>query len=195
MQPVSAELDRRLVQAASAGDAEQFAALAQEVQPALERCAALLTGDLDEARSIAQEVVMRATQQLSNHDPTRPVYPWLRGIAVNLSRQFLDRRRRHARPADPAVLVDVPQASGQHQGVLSEILRDELFTRLWLAIGQLPEALREALVLHHIEGLEYAEIATLTGASSESLRTRASRARTLLRTSLGPVVDTWMTQS
>jgi DNA-directed RNA polymerase specialized sigma24 family protein len=76
--------------------------------------------------------------------------------------------------------------------VLSGILRDELATRVWLAIGQLPEAFREAVVLHYVEGLDYDQISRLTGASAGALRVRALRGRNLLRGELGPVVDTWL---
>lgn len=196
MLPVDEVLDRKLREAASSGLTDHFAELLQQhVVPALERCAALLTNDRDEASSIAQEAVARAIGQLSEYECSRPVYPWLRGFVVNLSRQFLDRRRRQAMSIDPVHFDSIAMATGRRQGVLSEILRDEMFTRMWLAIGQLPEGLREALVLHHIEGMEYAEISRLTGVSSEALRARTTRARLLLRSSLGSVVDTWMKQS
>ena len=60
------------------------------------------------------------------------------------------------------------------------------------AIGVLPEALREAFVLHFVEGMDYAEASKITGVAAGTLRVRAHRARTLLRTNLGDVVDTWL---
>jgi RNA polymerase sigma-70 factor (ECF subfamily) len=71
-------------------------------------------------------------------------------------------------------------------------MRGELHDRLWLAVGQLPLDYREALVLHYIDGLDYNEISEVTGATPGALRVRALRARALLRTSLGSVVDSWL---
>ncbi len=89
-------------------------------------------------------------------------------------------------------LSEVPQSSGQRNGVLSEILKNEVTVRMALAIGELPIPYREAFVLHYVEGMEYSEMAVLLGESATALRTRAMRARGLLQSSLGPVVDTWM---
>ena len=47
-------------------------------------------------------------------------------------------------------------------------------------------------VLHFVEGLDYQDISDISGVAAGTLRVRAHRARTLLRSSLGPVVDTWM---
>jgi RNA polymerase sigma-70 factor (ECF subfamily) len=76
--------------------------------------------------------------------------------------------------------------------VLSGILREELNQRLWVAMGLLPTAYREALILHYVDGLDYAAISEITGDSVGALRARTMRARNLLRDSLGSVVDTWL---
>jgi DNA-directed RNA polymerase specialized sigma24 family protein len=46
-------------------------------------------------------------------------------------------------------------------------------------------------VLHIVEGLPYADIAEITGASVDALHVRAHRAKALLRKQLGSVVDTF----
>lgn len=172
-------------------DPAAFAALVREHRPAVVRCAALLVGDLDEAESIASEAFARALARFADYRPDTPFLAWVRGIAFNLCRQHLRRRTRHAAPTDPSVL-NPPAPEGQRNGVLSGILRDELTARLWLAVGRLPEAYREAVVLHYVEGMDYAEMAVLTGVSAGALRARALRGRTLLRDDLGPAVDTWL---
>jgi RNA polymerase sigma factor (sigma-70 family) len=73
-------------------------------------------------------------------------------------------------------------------------MRGELHDRLWLAVSQLPLGYREALVLHYIDGLDYNEISEITGATAGALRVRSLRARQLLRSSLGNVVDSWLLQ-
>jgi RNA polymerase sigma-70 factor (ECF subfamily) len=74
--------------------------------------------------------------------------------------------------------------------VLSSIVRRESVVALALAIDRLPVLLREAFVLHHVEGLGYEEMAEITGARANALQVRNHRARALLRQQLGAVVDT-----
>jgi RNA polymerase sigma-70 factor (ECF subfamily) len=169
----------------------EFAALFLEHRARLVRCAALLVGDLDEAETIAQEAFTRAFAARETYRPETPFGAWVRGFVVNLCRQTRRNLVRHATPADPTTLEPM-DPSGRRNGVLSGILADELTGRLWLAVGQLPEAYREAVVLHYVEEMEYSEIAELTGVAEGTLRARALRGRGLLRSELGPVVDTWM---
>jgi RNA polymerase sigma-70 factor (ECF subfamily) len=192
MTPSDAPDEDELARRAQAGDGEAFAALAASCRSGLIRCAALLTGDPDEAESLAQEALTRALAGLAGYQPATPFGAWVRGIALNLCRQHLRRISRHARPTEPEHLAQAPDALGRRNGVLSGILRDELSARVWLVLGQLPEAYREAVVLHYIEGLDYEQISAITGVSAGALRVRALRGRNLLRGELGSVVDTWL---
>ena len=184
--------DDSLAARVKACDAEAFAILVERHRAGLVRLASLLIGDLDEAENIAQEAITRALTGIASYDPQTPFLAWIRGIVLNLARQHQRRLRRHAVVTDPSRLASAPGKQGQRQGVLSAILRDELASRLWLAVGQLPEAYREAVVLHYVEGMDYSQISQITGVSAGALRVRALRGRNLLRGQLGPVVDTWL---
>lgn len=184
--------DDSLAACVKAGDAEAFAILVERHRAGLVRLASLLIGDLDEAESIAQEAMTRALTGIAGYDPQTPFLAWIRGIVLNLARQHQRRLRRHAVVTDPSLLASAPGEQGRRQGVLSAILRDELASRLWLAVGQLPESYREAVVLHYVEGMDYSQISQITGVSAGALRVRALRGRNLLRGQLGPVVDTWL---
>jgi len=184
--------DAALVSRAVSGDSAAFAELVQRHRPGLVRSVALLIGDEDEAESLAQESLTRALAQLADFRQDLSFRAWLHGIALNLCRNHLRDRGRHARPMAPDQLGGVPLRAGRSQGVLSGILRQEAGERAALAIGALPDLLREAFVLHFVEGLDYAEMGRITGLAPGTLRVRAHRARALLRDSLGAVVDTWM---
>ena len=147
--------DDALVARVKAGEAEAFAILAERHRAGLVRLASFLIGDLDEAESIAQEAITRALAGIDGYDPQTPFLAWIRGIVLNLARQHQRRLRRHAVVTDPSRLAAAPGPEGLRQGVLSAILRDELATSLWLAVGQLPETYREAVVLHYVEGMDY----------------------------------------
>jgi RNA polymerase sigma-70 factor (ECF subfamily) len=184
--------DPELVRRTLAGEAGAFDELVRRHRPRLVRIITWLIWDADEAESLAQEALARAYGQLNGYRPEVPFGGWLHGIARNLCRNHLRDRARHARPAAPEEFDRVAAPAGQRRGVLSGILRQELGEQTWKAVEELPLLLREAFVLHYLEGMDYAEMSQLTGVTAATLRVRAHRARTLLRDSLGPVVDTWL---
>jgi RNA polymerase sigma-70 factor (ECF subfamily) len=189
------EADAALVARSLAGQAEAFDELCRRHRPGLVRFAALIIGDADEAESVAQEALGRAFRQLASFQPGRAFRAWLRGIALNVCRNYLRDRTRHARGATPDEVDSALDPEGRRRGVLSGVLRRELRERLWLAIDRLPIAYREAFLLHYAEGLDYAEMSEITGASPGALRARALRARALLRGDLGDAVDTWVREA
>jgi RNA polymerase sigma-70 factor, ECF subfamily len=187
--------DATLVRQALADEPGAFDELVRRHRPALVRCIALLIGDADEAESLAQETLTRAFAGLADFNDSLPLGPWLRGIALNLCRNHLRARKRHAKPIAPEQLGQAAAPEGRRQGVLSGILRREQDEQAHAAIRQLPALFREAFVLHFIEDLDYAQISEITGVAAGTLRVRAHRARALLRQSLGSVVDTWLRQA
>jgi RNA polymerase sigma-70 factor (ECF subfamily) len=187
--------DDELVERCKAGEKEAYTLLSNRHRAGLVRFNTYIIGDHDEAENLAQESLARAYEQINQFRTGQSFGAWLRGFGLNLCRNFLRSRRRHAKPTAPEVLNPAPDPEGQKHGVLSGIMRGELHDRLWLAVSQLPLDYREALVLHYIDGLDYNEISGITGATAGALRVRALRARHLLKASLGSVVDTWLLQS
>jgi RNA polymerase sigma-70 factor (ECF subfamily) len=186
------EADATLVRRAIAGEASAFDELVRLHRPGLVRFALYMIGDADEAESLAQEALTCAYSQLATFRADLSFGPWVRGIALNLCRNHLRDRMRHAKTVEPEQLAETPCREGRRQGVLSAILRREVNERTLLAIAELPEPLREAFVLHYVEEMDFAEISRITGLPSGTLRVRAHRARTLLQHALGSVVDTWL---
>jgi RNA polymerase sigma factor (sigma-70 family) len=189
------ESDATLVCRVLAGEPSAFEELVRHHRPGLVRFAFYMIGDADEAESLAQEALTRAYVQLATFRVDLAFGPWLHSIALNLCRNHLRDRVRHARTVGPEELAEIPDREGRRQGVLSAILRQEVNERTVLAISGLPAPLREAFVLHFVEGMDYAAISQITGLASGTLRVRAHRARTLLRQTLGSVVDTWLRQA
>jgi RNA polymerase sigma-70 factor, ECF subfamily len=65
----------------------------------------------------------------------------------------------------------------------------ELGVRLRAAVAALPPAQREAFLLQHEGGLSLAEIAELTGAGTETVKSRIRYAVAKLRDELGELRD------
>ena len=183
-----ASSDGDLVQKAQRGDAEAFAALAEAHRPRIFRFLTTMTGSDSTADDLAQDALRAAFERLSQLDEPARFPQWLLAIAVNRCRNWLRAEVQRAHAGDEA-LAAVPAAG--RRSALSSIVRREDAARLALAIDRLPILLREAFVLVHVEGLAYAAVAELCGASANTLQVRVHRARALLRQQLGAVVDTW----
>ena len=91
-------------------------------------------------------------------DPER-LGAWLYTIAVNLCRAALRQQVDASHPSRARALDTEPEAD--RQSVLSRFVERESAEALALAIDRLPILLREAFVLHAVEGLPYAEIAEI----------------------------------
>jgi len=162
-------------------DAEQFGELVEAARERLRRFLMLTgAGDPDD---LVQQAVETAWRQREQFDGRSTFHTWLFGIARNHARN--DRRKRRPDVGDPAPL----ERARTPRGVFTSVLRRELAERLELALGRLPAAFSEAFVLHHVEGMSFAEIAEVADVSEATARVRAHRARHLLRGELGEFED------
>jgi RNA polymerase sigma-70 factor (ECF subfamily) len=145
--------------------------------PALRRYARALTRDLDRADDLVQDCLERAIARRSLFRPKGPVRAWLFTILVNLHRNNLRGARRRGDVVDIESIPEpsVPPPQPGHLA-LAELDR---------AIGTLPLEQKEALLLVTLEGLPYAEAATILDIPLGTLMSRLGRARAALRTLTG----------
>ncbi len=135
------------------------------------------TRDHDDALDLFQETWLRAYRAWPKLESAAGLRPWLYRIATNLClNRARDRMRRSRVIGDEELdLARAPASSnGAHEGVL----------HLKAAISHLPHNQREALVMRKFGGLEYAEIATALGCSSESARAGVYQALKKLKLSV-----------
>lgn len=132
-----------------------------------------VTGNRQEAEDVVQEAFMRAMGRWDDVRTYDSPEAWLRTVALNLARS---RFRRAIRGAAALVRHGVP-------GAEPELSPDHV--ALMTAMRGLPEAQREALVLHHFVGLSVDEVARSVGAPSGTIKARLSRDRAALAGKLG----------
>lgn len=166
--------DAELVARVVAGDAGAFTELVARYHTACLRYAAHVLGDRMEAEDVVQETLLRAYRSLGRYQERQQFRPWLFRILINRCRSARSRRGagrlRAAAPLDPDAVT-----------ARDTSLALELRTRLTRAVEALDELHREAFLLKLGEGLEYEEIARITGASVPALKMRVKRARDLVR--------------
>jgi len=165
-----------------------FEARLLEQRDRIERYIATMVADPEPVADLLQETLRKAlAHQSALRNPER-IGAWVYTIAVNLCRAHLrgSVQKERSLAFDPTALRST---------VLSSIVRRESAEAVALAIDRLPILLREAFVLHVIEGLGYPEIAEITSSSSAALHVRVHRAKALLRRQLGSTVDTFWPES
>jgi RNA polymerase sigma factor (sigma-70 family) len=147
-----------------------------------------VVADPADAEEVAQDTFERAYHALAGYEAERVaamrLRPWLAQIALNLARNRLRRRTATARPpgegGGKAGAVAAPAASQPDQ--LAERRQErELLVEL---LAGLPRGWREAVVLRHVEGLPYAEVAEVLGRPVGTVKTHVHRGVRQLRTTL-----------
>ena len=96
--------------------------------------------------------------------------------------QFFKREKRDVRRETPSpggdnsvAEADLLDAYGLLCTPSMQVAGREAIERIESAVDQLPEAQREAVLLHRMVGMEYAEIAAQTGKSEGAIRTNVYR--------------------
>lgn len=171
MEPSEAELMRRW----QGGDVACFEEIVRRWQGRVGRLLGRLAGAAA-APDLCQEVFLRIYAAGSRYREEGAFATWIYRIALNVARDA--GRRRH----DCAAL-------GNHQPVDHTVPEDavcrheavELVTR---ALAELPEPLREVLVLRHYEEMSFEEIARLIGTPASTLKSRFAVALNRLRVRL-----------
>ncbi|MCR1784358.1 SigE family RNA polymerase sigma factor [Nocardioides carbamazepini] len=128
-----------------------------------------MIGDLDEATDCTQEAFARAWAHRRTLNRADHPEAWVRTTAYRLAVSRWRRRSRGARSPDRAL---------QHAGVAAAV--DESHVALVTALRQLPEAQRQALVLHHIADLPVQQVAAEVGVPEGTIKARLSRGRAAL---------------
>ena len=158
------------------GDRGAARMLTVRLVPRMLGFAARLLGDRAEAEDIAQEGMLRLWQIAPDwRQGEAKVTTWLYRVVTNLC---TDRRRMHQRRRISA-LDDAPEVEDSTPSVEAVLINADRLVALNLALGQLPDRQREAVVLRHIEGLtnpEIAEVMDIGIEAVESLTARGKRA-------------------
>jgi RNA polymerase sigma-70 factor (ECF subfamily) len=166
------------VLAARNGDQSAFASLVRSVQrPVYGLCLRLLRVEA-EASEVAQDVFLRAYQNLHKYDEERPFDLWIMTIARNLCLDIL-RRRSRVRSEDVDEMREV-LPSGQDSQEAGAIAREERLS-LEAALSTLSAEDREVLELYYVQRRTTKEIAQVIGVAPGTIMARLFRAREKLR--------------
>lgn len=175
--------DAALIARVLDGEVEAFAALFERYHEGCARYAQRMLGNPQDAEDAIQETFLRAYRALGGYRERDLFRAWLFRILVNQCRTLARRRGRwQGRLVHDEAAIERAAVLGGEDGV---VLRDQL----QILLASLDPRLREAFLLKHGEGLEYVEMAAMTGSSVSALKMRVKRACDALRPRLEELSD------
>jgi RNA polymerase sigma-70 factor, ECF subfamily len=165
------EAGRETIAAARAGDLAAFELLVRQNERLVLVTALRLTGNLEDAKDVSQEVFLKLYRNLRKVEADAALPGWLYRVTVNACH---DLRRRKPAEAPVEIAERLPSAANDPQTAVTEAERRRV---LELSLRLLPEKERAALVLRDLEGLTTEETARVLGSSEATVRSQISKAR------------------
>jgi RNA polymerase sigma-70 factor (ECF subfamily) len=177
--------DVDLVRKATNGDGLALDALVERYAPRVQRIAAQVVGDIEEARDAAQESLVKLCTRLRQFRGEAQFATWLHRLVVNTCRDRLARQR--LRQAEPLSLAD--EVAGD-DGDLSRVAAlADLRRELTEALSRLSAKQRLAVVLRDVFGFTYEEISRVARMPVGTAKCYVHRARARLRLGLGEIAE------
>ncbi|MEM0970127.1 MAG: sigma-70 family RNA polymerase sigma factor [Verrucomicrobiota bacterium] len=181
--------DASLVKRAQEGDLPAFDELVVKHTPKLYALVYNMTGNREDTNDVLQDIFARAFRNLKNFQGKSAFYTWIYSISVNMTLNFLKKRNREKR-----VSLDDEELALEQRGELQEMNassdpvketeRHELNERLSIALQKLSDDHRAVVTMFDILGMPHAEIASILGISSGTVRSRLHYAHRQLQSYL-----------
>lgn len=166
----------RIIKQCIKGDADAYAILVERYKDMAYNVAYRMVGDHDTSTDIAQESFIAAYVALKDYKNDSKFSSWLCSIVMNKARDFLSSKKNNVSIDDIAELCASKTPSPEEIVSKKQLARD-----IQTVLNLIPTEYREAIVLKHIEGLDYKEMETILGVSANTLKVRTHRGREMMK--------------
>ena len=176
-------LEREIIQRVLRGEQDAYAELVDRYKGPVFKLVYSMTRNYTDADDIAQETFVRAFTSLKRFDDSRPFFPWLYTIALNLTRNHLKKKKRF-----PLSLFDRTQDENTQKDAENPedtLIRLEAESLLLDALDELALPVREAVVLRFFQELPFDVIGEILGVSVSAAKMRVYRGLKRLKEILG----------
>ncbi|MCW5938674.1 MAG: sigma-70 family RNA polymerase sigma factor [Fimbriimonadaceae bacterium] len=178
--------DTVLIGQCQKGDRTSFDRLVEKYEHRAYQYAYRLTRDSDEAADIVAEAFLRVYNAIGNFRSQAAFGTWLYRILTNC---YLDQRKKDKSRFQTSLEATIQTASGEFErqvedtrdGPVEETERAAREEAVQEALEKMPDYQRAMLVMFHIEGLAYEEIAEALDLPLGTVKSRLNRARVALR--------------
>jgi RNA polymerase sigma-70 factor (ECF subfamily) len=176
--------------------AQAFEAFMNNYQNMVFSTAMRLVANQAEAEDITQEVFLKAYERFDQLGASPTAGGWLKTVTTNMSLNHLSRYRARwsffselAKPGPDEGEEERDIEFTDSHDFAEEMARADRHQLVEQALQKLPDAQRVPLVLYHLEGLSYEEIATKLRVSLGKVKTDIFRAREALRKRLAAKLE------
>jgi RNA polymerase sigma-70 factor (ECF subfamily) len=165
-----------LVQACLEGDHSAFDLLVDRYEGTLFNAAYRITGSVEDAMDATQSAFVNAYEKLHTFDSSYRFFSWIYRIVCNQALNLVGRRRSLT-----DLEADHPDEGADPEAVYGEVEAGGFLQR---ALMELTPQYRIVIVLKHLQGLTYREIAELLEIPEKTVKSRLFTARQNLRSIL-----------
>jgi RNA polymerase sigma-70 factor (ECF subfamily) len=171
--------DLALVAKARAGDRSALDVLVERYSPRVNKLAAQMTGDLEDARDAAQESLVKLCTKLRQYRGDAQFATWMHRLVVNTCRDLQERKR--VRPTEP---LSDDEPAGEDGDPLRATLLGDLRSDLVQGLARLSADQRAVVVLRDVLGFSYEDIAKAASMPVGTAKCYVHRGRARLRAGL-----------
>ncbi len=189
---LSAATDQEIVALARAGHEPAYRELIRRYERPLFSLVFRMVRDRELAEDLAQETFVKALNALDSYRPEFKFSSWIFKIANNAAIDHLRRRELDTLSLDGSPHAETPEAieatalqiGNRGESPLDAVEAKELGGAIEHAIGLLRPEYRSCILLRHVEGRAYEEIAEILNLPLGTVKTYIHRARNELRQAL-----------
>jgi RNA polymerase sigma-70 factor, ECF subfamily len=173
--------DDELLDRFRAGDGKAFDEIVIRYERRVFAIAIRICRHHEDARDVTQDVFVTALRTLGGFRGDAQLSTWLHRVTVNAS---LDLVRRRSRREGPAV-EEMSDQPADEPGPESQAIGSVRAREVHRALGRLAPDQRAVIVLHDLQGFDYAEVAATLEVPVGTVKSRLHRARLALARELG----------
>jgi RNA polymerase sigma-70 factor (ECF subfamily) len=173
------EADLMLIERAKDGDARAFEVLVRKYQSRVAAVITRVVHDPARVQDLTQEVFLKVYRSLHQFRGDAAFFTWLYRIAINTARNHLQSVEHDPLATDIDVDTELCPAPELHDARTPEdyLLNNEMSRLIRSAIEQLPDHMRNAVLMRDVEGLTYEQIAMKMACPIGTIRSRIFRGR------------------
>jgi len=179
--------DEVLITLFQSGDEKVFRLLVERYEDRIRNLVYSIFRNDEYLDDIAQDIFIKAYEGLKKFRFNSSFYTWLYRIAVNTCRDELRKRKTRRFLSFESLSESMQQYVHAKNSVLPQ--DGELKDILAEYLGKLPDKYRLPIVLKDIQGLSYEEIASVLECEMGTVKSRLSRARSMMRDYLRPYLE------
>jgi RNA polymerase sigma-70 factor (ECF subfamily) len=184
--------DQEIVALARSGEEAAYRELVRRYERPLFSLLYRMVRDRELAEDLAQETFVKALNAIESYRPEYKFSSWIFKIANNAAIDHLRRRELDTLSLEGSPHAETPEAieatalqiGDRQESPLDEVEARELGGEIEAAIAKLRPEYRSCILLRHVEGRAYEEIAEILGLPLGTVKTYIHRARNELRRGL-----------